>query len=124
MNDDHIVNPKLPPSCFHVLETSGELVLLKNGEQGYYPCTWSTDNAEQNKRTAAYANARLGISEIEVQAMVNGSMFGWNTPAADPDLLKDKQENCLHDQIQSAQARKQPSQTASASHDRPEGRGS
>jgi len=121
MNGNNTMNPKLPPSCFHVLETSGELVIIKNGEQGYFPCTWSTDNVEQNKRTADYTNERLGISKLEVQAMVNGSMFGWNIPAADPDILRSKKKD-LTEQIENAQARTQMQKSATDSIERSEGR--
>ena len=50
----------------------------------YYPCAYSTSDREYNKVLANYFNAHESISKAQAAAMLAGSMFGWNVPAADP----------------------------------------
>lgn len=86
------VNLKLPHNCFYVPESTGELVCIVNGQTGYFQSTWSTDSTERNKETAAFMNKKLGLTPIQVEAMVNGSMFGWDSKAADPDYLAERKD--------------------------------
>lgn len=51
---------------------------VKRGEMGYYPLQISDV-------TAARLNTRHGVTEPQRKAMLNGSLFGWDVPAADPD---------------------------------------
>lgn len=75
----------LPEQCVSVLPSTGELILLKKGEQGYTPCfDFSTDDYEQNRSFADDRNVKNGVSKAQEAAMLAGSMFGWQTPAADP----------------------------------------
>ena len=73
----------LPESCFSTLGTTGELIVITKGEKGYSP----TDVFPQNtspKEGAAALNAANGVTKAQEAAMVTGSMFGWETPAANP----------------------------------------
>ena len=74
----------LPEHCYAVLPGSGQLIEVRRGEKGYYPCAYSTGDREYNKVLANYFNAHEGISKAQAAAMLAGSMFGWNVPAADP----------------------------------------
>lgn len=74
----------LPEHCYAVLPGSGQLIEVRRGEKGYYPCAYSTSDREYNKVLANYFNAHEGISKAQAAAMLAGSMFGWNVPAADP----------------------------------------
>ena len=74
----------LPEHCYTVLPSSGQLIEIRRGEKGYYPCAYSTSDREYNKVLANQFNAHEGISKAQAAAMLAGSMFGWNVPAADP----------------------------------------
>ena len=75
----------LPELCYSVLPSSGELVVLKKGETGYFACAHNTDNPDHNRRTAQGLNAQLDITPRQLAAMEAGSMFGFNVAAADPN---------------------------------------
>ena len=77
-------NPVLPLRCYSTLPSSGELVLIQRGKEGYSPCDSSTDDPKKNLRIAETRNARNGVSTAKEAAMLAGSMFGWNVPAAAP----------------------------------------
>ena len=80
---------ELPDTCFSVLPSTGQLIIIKNGESGYYPSEWDTGNREENREIASNHNVRRGITDIQEAAMLAGSMFGWNTPGANPQWYLD-----------------------------------
>ncbi len=82
---------QLPDMCWSVSETDGKLICLKKGESGYFPSSWSTDSPERNRRIADYANQKRGITPAQEQAMVSGSLFGWDSAAADPARYEEQQ---------------------------------
>lgn len=74
----------LPEVCFSILPSTGDVIIIKHGESGYYRCEYSTEDKVFNREFANDRNANLGVSKAQVEAMLAGSMYGWDVPAADP----------------------------------------
>ena len=80
---------ELPDTCLSTLPSTGQLIVLKHGERGYYPSEWDTGDRAENREIADSHNQRRGITDIQEAAMLAGSMFGWDTPRADPQWYLD-----------------------------------
>ncbi len=77
--------PLLPALCLTVEPSSGDLINIRRGEMGYRDSNWNRPGErESNRRTADLMNERWGVSKAQEEAMLSGSIFGWNVPAADP----------------------------------------
>ena len=76
----------LPERCVSVLPSSGQLISIQQGESGYQPFHSETvlQTADEWKSYAEMLNERLGVTKAQEAAMLVGSMFGWEKPAADP----------------------------------------
>ena len=70
--------PKLPPRCFARLPSTGQAIAINRGETGYYPIF--------THYTPEQLNAALPEPPTpgQIEAMLAGSMFGWEQPIADP----------------------------------------
>ena len=79
----------LPDKCFSVLESTGEMIVITKGEKGYAP-TGIYPQSDSPKEGASALNATNGVTKAQEAAMVAGSMFGWETPAADPKNYDDQ----------------------------------
>lgn len=77
---------KLPEVCYSLMPGTGELIIIKRGETGYYHCGLSCEDEAKNRRLADLLNGKMEVSKAQESAMLHGSMFGWNAAAADPDL--------------------------------------
>ena len=86
----------LPDTCHSVLPSSGELIVIKRGESGYFRSEFSADDEQQNRIFADDRNAKQGVSKAQEAAMLAGSMFGWHTPAANPKNYNDRGEAIKH----------------------------
>jgi len=74
----------LPEKCVSTLESTGEIISITRGENGYTPTGQYPQDGVSPKEAAAALNEAAGITRAQEAAMVAGSMFGWDTPAADP----------------------------------------
>lgn len=74
----------LPEVCYSILPSTGDVIIIKHGESGYYRSEYSTEDKAFNREFANDRNANLGVSKAQVEAMLSGSMYGWDVPAADP----------------------------------------
>lgn len=89
MRNEPMRRNELPETCLSVLPSSGQLIIIRHDERGYYPSEWDTGSREENREIASSHNARRGITDIQEAAMLAGSMFGWNTPGANPQWYLD-----------------------------------
>ena len=79
----------LPEACLSTMPGTGELIVLKRGETGYYRSEWNTRDAERNRQIADDHNRARGLTPAQVEAMRVGSMFGFATPGANPQRYLD-----------------------------------
>lgn len=70
----------LPEKSFAILNTTGETILIKRGESGYYPQD-SLKNGNVDE-----LNETLEVSKAQAEAMFHASMFGWDIPASNPEM--------------------------------------
>lgn len=75
----------MPYRSYSVNQSSGELVLLKYGETGYFHCNHSTNNTDENILRVEKLHHHLGISKAQAAAMQGGSLFGFDKPIANPE---------------------------------------
>ena len=94
----------LPETCLSTMPGTGELIVLKRGETGYYRSEWNTADAERNRQIADDHNHARGLTPAQVEAMRVGSMFGFAVPGAGPqrylDLAKRIQTYCAQGHIE------------------------
>lgn len=90
----------LPEHCYIYLPTTKEIGIVKKGESGYYRSDLTPVYGEEGKQFVEELNQKGGITKAQEAAMLAGSMFGWQTPAADPknydeqgQLIKPKQKD-------------------------------
>ena len=74
----------LPERCYVYLQTENKIGIIQKGESGYYPTEIESGTPDETKAQVDELNGKLGVSKEQAEAMKAGSMFGWDTPAADP----------------------------------------
>lgn len=74
----------LPEHCYIYLPTTREIGIVKKGESGYYRSDITLAYDEDGKQFVEELNKKCGITKAQEAAMLAGSMFGWQIPAADP----------------------------------------
>lgn len=78
--------PPLPPKCLTLLPSSGDIIEVTRYEKGYRPIRKREAFETQGGRELFVdtANKRMGVTKAQEAAMLAGSLFGWDTPAARP----------------------------------------
>ena len=76
----------LPERCYVYLQTENKIGIIQKGESGYYPTEIECGTSDKAKKLLDTMNSKLGVSKAQAEAMKAGSMFGWDTPAADPAI--------------------------------------
>jgi len=92
----------LPDFCFSINDTTGDLICIKKGEPGFFTSAWNTSDPDKNRKTADFINSKLGITKSQLNAMLWGSMHGFDTPAPTQSLdqkifaAREKQNSSFH----------------------------
>ena len=79
----------LPERCFGYLQATGEIIVLEKGRKGYAPTERYAEN-ETPQECVDSLNAAMDVTRAQAAAMMAGSMFGWDAPAADPANYDDQ----------------------------------
>ncbi len=76
----------LPDYSYVYVETEDCIGRIQKGEAGYETTDYGQNLTEpsEKKLKAEQLNKRSGITKVQADAMMAGSMFGWDKPAADP----------------------------------------
>ena len=74
----------LPEQCYVFVQTENCVGIVKKGESGFYRTDIQGGKPSETNALVNEMNEQLGLSKGQAEAMKAGSMFGWDTPAADP----------------------------------------
>lgn len=79
----------LPEACLTLMPSDGKLIDIERGQSGYHTSNWDTGNRIENRKIADHYNEKRGVSKAQEEAMLIGSMLGWDVPASDPRFCED-----------------------------------
>ena len=82
----------LPEKCYVYVESTDEIGLVERGETGYSPLHVKPEGGITKKDGVEHLNDAMGVSRAQAAAMNAGSLFGWDTKAADPTNYNDQGE--------------------------------
>ena len=74
----------LPEKCFVYVESTDEIGIVHRGEEGYSPAGVKPEKGVSKRKGVEYLNNAMGVTKAQEAAMNAGSLFGWETKAADP----------------------------------------
>ena len=80
----------LPEQCFAALKTEDGIIRIRKGEAGYERTDILPDPGQTRQQAADAVNEALGVGKDQAAAMLAGSLFGWDVPAADPAYYDEK----------------------------------
>lgn len=78
------MEPPLPPMCYSILPSTGEVVQIDRWQKGYTATSFNDGNRAENEAIKDKFNEKLGVSKAQEQAMLAGSMIRWDSIAAKP----------------------------------------
>jgi hypothetical protein len=75
---DQPAAPGLPPRAYATHPETGATICILRGHRGYWTCT--------TPHKPTYLNTRLDppVTPAQAEAMLVGSLFGWDVPGANP----------------------------------------
>ena len=74
----------LPEQCYVFVQTENCVGIVKKGESEFYRTDIQGSKPSETNALVNEMNEKLGLTKDQTEAMKAGSMFGWDTPAADP----------------------------------------
>ncbi len=74
----------LPEMCVAVLQPQDVLIGIRRGQRGYYQMYDGTITGASARQVADRMNRALEVTPRQREAMLIGSMMGWNCPGAHP----------------------------------------
>lgn len=74
----------LPEMCYSILPSTGDIIMLVKGSDGYIPTNMQAPEGEGACAMVNELNQELGVTKSQEMAMSVGSMFGWEVKGADP----------------------------------------
>ena len=74
----------LPEQCYVFVQTENCVGIVKKGESGFFRTDIQGGKPSETNALVNEMNEKLGLTKDQTEAMKAGSMFGWDTPAADP----------------------------------------
>ena len=78
------MEPPLPPMCYSILPSTGEVIQIDRWQKGYTATRFNDGNRAENEAIKDKFNEKLGVSKAQEQAMLAGSMIRWDSIAAKP----------------------------------------
>lgn len=85
VNKQRIPTSELPDFCYSYNDTTGEIIVIKKGVEGYYPSNITLDNTlsgnerkQQAEELIKEQNEILGVTDDQRLQMELNSMFGWD----------------------------------------------
>lgn len=74
----------LPDHCYSLLSESNAIIIITKGESGYQYANKSGHDPAEAQSIVDECNKSSGVTKAQEAAMLAGSMYGWDVPAADP----------------------------------------
>ena len=92
MTDHHETDERgLPWSCYGAHPSDGTLILIRRDTSGYWPAEgYSMGPFDTWSLVADFLNEKRGVTKAQRAAMEAGSLFGFDTAAADPTRYDDQ----------------------------------
>ena len=78
------MEPPLPPMCYSILPSTGEVIQIDRWQKGYTATSFNDGNRAENEAIKDKFNEKLGVTKAQEQAMLAGSMIRWDSIAAKP----------------------------------------
>ena len=78
------MEPPLPPMCYSILPSTGEVIQIDRWQKGYTATRFNDGNRAENEAIKDKFNEKLGVTKAQEQAMLAGSMIRWDSIAAKP----------------------------------------